>query len=76
MSGSPDGIYEAGVVDPGIPVANSTKSFWLSQPAPIASTQSPWIDEADVVIIGSGMSGMNLARTNFPEARQFKCGHG
>lgn len=72
MSGSPDGIYEPGLVDPGIPVSNSTKSFWLSQSAPIARTQSPWINTADVVIIGSGMSGMNLARTLYQKSAKLK----
>lgn len=63
MSSSPDGIYDPGVIDPGIPVKNSTNSFWISESSPIAKLQSPWVNAADVVIIGSGMSGMNLART-------------
>ncbi|KAL4960178.1 uncharacterized protein BDV14DRAFT_193147 [Aspergillus stella-maris] len=36
MSTSPDGIYEPGIVDPGFPVTNSTKPFWLSQPLEIS----------------------------------------
>lgn len=63
MSSSPDGIYEPGVIDPGFPVANPTAPFWLSEPAEISKLQSPWSGSADVVIIGSGMTAANLART-------------
>ncbi|OJJ08769.1 hypothetical protein ASPVEDRAFT_144899 [Aspergillus versicolor CBS 583.65] len=63
MSNSPDGIYEKGIVDPGLPVLNSTKPFWLSEPSKISKLQSPWTDEADFVIIGSGMSAASLARS-------------
>lgn len=53
--------------DPGIPIPlrNSTKSFWLKDPHPtLAKAQSPVLaDEADVVIIGSGISGTSIART-------------
>lgn len=72
MSGSPDGVYEAGVVDPGIPVGNATKPFWLTQPSPIDNSQSPWRKDADVVIIGSGVTGTSIARdllTRRPELR-------
>ncbi|CAM1500474.1 Fc.00g096360.m01.CDS01 [Cosmosporella sp. VM-42] len=64
MSSSFEGVYEPGIVDPGVPVANSTSPFWLSQPHPLADHRSPWPTGAvDVVIIGSGISGTNLART-------------
>ncbi|KAF4951721.1 hypothetical protein FSARC_12844 [Fusarium sarcochroum] len=63
MSNSPDGIYEKGIIDPETPVKNSIKSYWLTEPAPIAKLQSPWLDSADVVIIGSGMTAASLART-------------
>lgn len=63
MSGSPEGIYEPGVVDPGVPRAKSTQAFWQSEPHPLANHQSPWPTETvDVVIIGSGVTGTNLAR--------------
>jgi glycine/D-amino acid oxidase-like deaminating enzyme len=62
MSTSPDGIYEPGIIDPGLPVANSTQPFWFSEPAKIASLQSPWLDAADVVIVGSGMTSVSLSR--------------
>ncbi|KAJ4299485.1 hypothetical protein N0V90_004730 [Kalmusia sp. IMI 367209] len=67
MAHSPDGIYEKGIIDPGEPVANSTKPYWLTEPSPIAKLQSPWVDEADVVIIGSGMTAASLCRTLYSE---------
>ncbi|KAF7551281.1 hypothetical protein G7Z17_g5142 [Cylindrodendrum hubeiense] len=64
MSGSPEGVYEPGLVDPGIPVENSTSPFWLSSPHPLAYHQSPWPTTAvDIVIIGSGISGTSIARS-------------
>ncbi|KAH7153268.1 FAD dependent oxidoreductase [Dactylonectria macrodidyma] len=63
MSGSLEGVYEPGIVDPGIPVDNPTNSFWLSSPHPLANHQSPWPTSADIVIIGSGISGTSIAHT-------------
>ncbi|KAF7561536.1 hypothetical protein G7046_g2604 [Stylonectria norvegica] len=64
MSSSLEGVYEPGIVDPGVPVTNSTTPFWLSSPHPLADHQSPWPSEPmDIVIIGSGISGTSLART-------------
>lgn len=63
MSGSPEGVYEPGVVDPGIPVPNPTKAFWQSELSAYANHQSPWLDRADIVIVGAGVSGTSLART-------------
>lgn len=69
MSGSPEGIYEPGIVDPGIPNPNPTQAFWQSQPHPLANHQSPWPTEiVDVVIIGSGVTGTNLARNLLKES--------
>jgi hypothetical protein len=65
------GIYK-GILDrlsqsPGIPVENSTKSFWMEPPAKIAQYLSELLtgeDEVlDVVILGSGISGLSVART-------------
>lgn len=57
-------MYEPGIVDPGLPVLKPTQPFWLSQPHPLASHQSPWpTTPVDVAIIGSGVTGTNLART-------------
>lgn len=64
MASSPDGIYEKGIIDPGYPVKNSTKPFWLTEPSPISTLQSPWpTSPVDVVIIGSGMTAASLSRT-------------
>lgn len=55
------------LADPGIPVPlrESTSSFWIKDPHPeLASVQSPHLcREADVVIIGSGITGASIART-------------
>ncbi|CUS11023.1 unnamed protein product [Tuber aestivum] len=49
---------------PGQPVSNPTSSFWLSDPPPVFTHQSPTIPaSADVVIIGSGITGTAAART-------------
>jgi len=64
MSSSQEGIYEPGIIDPGIPVHNPTTSFWESSPHPLASHQSPWpMTDVDVLIIGSGLTGTSLAST-------------
>lgn len=63
MATSPEGIYEKGIVDPGLPVKNPITSFWLTEPSEISKLQSPWLDTADVVIIGSGMTAASLARS-------------
>lgn len=56
-----DRIYS----DPGIPNTVTTSSFWLQTPHPQFSQRSlsalPTV--ADVVIIGSGISGASIART-------------
>ncbi|KAL6230955.1 hypothetical protein BDW75DRAFT_244365 [Aspergillus navahoensis] len=51
--------------DPGLPTTNPTSSFWLRSPHPdLAKTQSPHLPpEADVIIIGSGVTGTSIART-------------
>lgn len=63
MSNSPDGIYEKGIIDPELPAKNPINSYWLTDPPPIGNLQSPWLDSADIVIIGSGMTAASLART-------------
>ncbi|KAL2814187.1 FAD dependent oxidoreductase [Aspergillus granulosus] len=50
--------------DPGLPHPNPTTSYWISHPHPhhLANTQSPQPPEtADVVIIGSGITGASTA---------------
>ncbi|RAK95304.1 NAD(P)/FAD-dependent oxidoreductase [Aspergillus ibericus CBS 121593] len=51
--------------DPGLPTTNATSSFWLSPPHPdLANVQSSTFpSEAEVIIIGSGVTGTSVART-------------
>lgn len=51
--------------DPGLPSAHPTSSFWLRSPHPeVAQAQSAELpSEAEVVIIGSGVTGTSIART-------------
>ncbi|VUC30715.1 unnamed protein product [Clonostachys rosea] len=64
MSSALEGIYEPGIVDPGVPSTSGTKPFWHSSPHPFANHQSEWPkDVVDIVVIGSGITGMNLVRT-------------
>lgn len=51
--------------DPGIPPTSSTASFWLSEPSPFLYNHRTTPDvpgDADIVIIGSGISGAMTAR--------------
>lgn len=64
MSGALEGIYEPGVVDPGLPRANMTIPYWHITPHQHANHNSPWPSSvADIAIIGTGITGMSLART-------------
>ncbi|KAJ5812033.1 hypothetical protein N7474_008334 [Penicillium riverlandense] len=53
--------------DPGIPCSTTTSSFWLQEPHPrftqraLTTTTLPSV--SDVVIIGSGITGVSIART-------------
>lgn len=52
--------------DPGIPdPKNATKSFWLKNPHPgLATIQSSVLSkECEVVVVGSGISGVSVAET-------------
>ncbi|PLB55294.1 DAO-domain-containing protein [Aspergillus steynii IBT 23096] len=72
MSTSPEGIYEPGIVDPGLPVPNPTQPFWLSEPSKISTLQSPWSEHADIVIIGSGITAASLTRTLYAHRPDLK----
>ncbi|THH06507.1 hypothetical protein EW146_g9590 [Bondarzewia mesenterica] len=51
---------------PGLPVPNPTTSFWTIPPAHIATHRPDALPAyADVVIIGSGITGTSVARTLF-----------
>lgn len=63
MSSSHEGVYEPGVVDPGVPNPTPTQSFWQSELHALSHHQSAWpASTVDVAIIGSGITGTNLAR--------------
>lgn len=58
--------------DPGLPRLNPTQSYWQHVPHPLANTQSAELpSERDYVIIGSGITGLAVAKTileNHPTA--------
>lgn len=50
-------------IDPGLPVSNPTEAFWQSPPHRLANIQSTLLPStADVVIIGSGITGCSAAK--------------
>lgn len=52
-------------VSPGIPVANSSLPYWTIPQSPIAQhgKDTPLPQYADVVIIGSGVTGTSIAKS-------------
>ena len=49
-----------------LPASSPTESYWQTPPHRLASYRSsPFPDVADVVIIGSGITGTSIARTLF-----------
>jgi monoamine oxidase len=46
-----------------LPVPAPTVSYWQVPEHPLASYRSPFPESADVVIIGSGITGISIART-------------
>jgi hypothetical protein len=50
---------------PRLPVANATESFWLRSPnvfpLPTHGSEGPLTTEADVCIVGSGITGVSAA---------------
>ena len=60
-------------VPPGLPVENPTESFWLENPPfpELVDIKSPALpEEADIVIIGSGITGAAIARSILHECRR------
>jgi monoamine oxidase len=45
-----------------LPVPFPTQSYWQTPPHRLASYRSPFPETADVVIIGSGITGVSIAR--------------
>lgn len=73
MSDSPDGIYEKGIIDPGLPAKNSTKPFWLTEPCKISKLRSPWPKETvDIAVIGSGITAASLVNTLYRKQPDLK----
>lgn len=56
-------LNERIAAEPGLPVENPTRSFWMFPPSPIARHSSDLPQYADVVIIGSGITGTSVAKT-------------
>lgn len=51
-------------MDPGIPRPNPTASYWQHVPHALAETQSAELPaEAEVAVIGSGITGVSVAKT-------------
>lgn len=64
------GLHERINANPGIPAPNPTTSFWLRNPPfpDLVDIQSKTLPkEADIVIIGSGITGASVARTILEE---------
>lgn len=59
------GIQSGLPIRAGLPVANSTRSFWFTDPSilpsPTHGSQGPLTDDADICIIGSGITGTSTA---------------
>ncbi|KAI8983275.1 nucleotide-binding domain-containing protein [Trametes punicea] len=57
-----DLLYRRLETSPGLPVPNPTQSLWTFPPAPIPSgTEPPHLpDYADIVVIGSGITGASV----------------
>ena len=54
---------------PGVPLPNATLPFWHDVSAPVANHQDPLPKYADVIIIGSGITGASVARTLLDESQ-------
>ncbi|THH04443.1 hypothetical protein EW145_g5519 [Phellinidium pouzarii] len=68
LSASYERLMKRIQADPGLPVPNPTISFWHDVLSPISSHIPESLPQyADVVIIGSGITGASAARTLFRE---------
>ncbi|KZV88343.1 nucleotide-binding domain-containing protein [Exidia glandulosa HHB12029] len=54
--------------DPGIPVSNPTRSFWMHPLVTLPAPTDELPQHADVVIIGSGITAASIARTLLAES--------
>ncbi|KAK9779386.1 putative FAD dependent oxidoreductase-domain-containing protein [Seiridium cardinale] len=66
-------LLERAKQPPGLPVPNPSKSYWLEDPPfpELVDIQSPELpDHADIVIIGSGITGAAVARSVLRECER------
>lgn len=49
--------------EPGLPVENPTRSFWMSPLSPVAHHCSDLPQHVSIVVIGSGITGTSVAKT-------------
>jgi glycine/D-amino acid oxidase-like deaminating enzyme len=49
--------------DPGLPLPDPTRSYWQRVPHPLANVQSSSLQQADVAVIGSGITGLSVSKT-------------
>jgi ribulose 1,5-bisphosphate synthetase/thiazole synthase len=54
------------------PTQNPSSSYWQTKPHRLATYRSQFPAAADVVIIGSGITGVSIARTLLEEASNLK----
>lgn len=50
-----------------LPMPFPTQSYWQTPPHRLATYRSPFPDRADVVIIGSGITGSSVAKELFEQ---------
>ncbi|KAJ6138819.1 FAD dependent oxidoreductase [Penicillium samsonianum] len=59
-----DSVFSLVTADPGLPRPNPTESYWQHIPHALADVQSSKLPpDRDFVIIGSGITGLSVART-------------
>ncbi|CAG8264674.1 unnamed protein product [Penicillium olsonii] len=59
-----DQILEALITkDPGLPRPDPTRAYWQHETHALSTTQSPVLQTTDVAVIGSGITGVSVAKT-------------
>ena len=56
-------LQERIAAEPGLPLENPTRSFWMFPASPISRHCSDLPQYVDVVIVGSGITGTSVAKT-------------
>lgn len=69
-----DALYRRTLSTPGLPIPNPCASYWAIPPSSISKhgSNSPLPEYADVVVIGSGITGASFVRTllDYDETRR------